>query len=136
MHALANNRLPRETELLSENYVRKSPNSDLTETNAQALLRGLSPELYEPLVTTLRTGGETSVHTLLVFIKEHLPRWPEGLTIDPKSLEDIAPVIVETVDRFGKLPNLAHAFRRPDMNRIAKMHALISSWYFPEFQPL
>ncbi len=105
---------------------------DMKESTAR-LLRGLSPELYEPLTACLRAADAETLDTLEILIHQDVPNWPVDLNLDPSTVIETAPIVIETADRYGLLRRLAQVLtvRQPEVQRLVDMHDVLTDWFFP-----
>ena len=96
------------------------------------LLRGLSAELYDPLVWALRTADRDTLAKLGDLITAEAPRWPIDLSWSHRQIDEAAPILVEMADRFGVLRILAQclAVRQPEIVQVVKMYDTITNWFF------
>ncbi|MBY5974184.1 hypothetical protein KUV28_17640 [Ferrimonas balearica] len=105
-----------------------------TPTDGRSLrfLRGLSPELYPPLILALRDCDQAALAVLTKVIEQRAPRWPEDVLVSDRALlQETAPLVVETADRYGILPEVALALggHTPSALRVAQMHRRITEWF-------
>ena len=110
--------------------------TNLNEPGDRRMLRGLTPELYEPLITALRTSDADLLGALERLLKEEAVKWPDDLTLDTKIIADTAPLIVEMADRYGLLRLMSDllALRYPQMKAVVDMHVTLTVWFFPPFR--
>jgi len=97
------------------------------------MLRGLTPELYDPIITTLRRADAETIKALNALLLEEAPRWPVDLRLAHDFIDETAPLIVETADRYGLLRRFAQvlALPHPQLQSVVDMHDALTRWFFP-----
>ena len=100
------------------------------------MLRGLSPELYEPAGVFLRDQSPARVGEMVAQLtKDPATHWPQDLRFDRKTpyREEEFATVIETADQCGFLAGLLDVMAQDDA-RVApllRMHSLIGDWFFP-----
>lgn len=107
------------------------------------LYRGMTPELHDPIIHMLRDAGDAAWALIdAVMIAETSGekgfRWPEELIGIGKMMDEVAPVYVQTADRFGLLRPLAQVLGQTfePIQTVVRMYNAITAWYFPAFVPV
>ncbi|MCQ0092537.1 ATP-binding protein [Roseovarius sp. M141] len=99
------------------------------------MLRGLSPELYEPTGAFLRDQSPARVGEMVAHLtKDPGTHWPQDLRSDRKIpyREEEFGTVIETADQCGLLAGLLDLMAQDDA-RVApllRMHNLIGEWFF------
>ena len=100
------------------------------------VLRGLNPDLHEPLEMCLREAKQKTVNDILHELAKDTPLWPRELRFDarhPFSSRQ-APTVVEIADELGRLDRLAALLGRTDPRALVvlRMYNLITDWFFAD----
>jgi len=100
------------------------------------IVRGLSPELYEPATAILRDQPDITAVALTAELNQnYAAKWPRDLRFEKVKEYDRAQAatIVETADICGVMGDLLTllAENDPRAARLARMHACIGEWFFP-----
>lgn len=100
------------------------------------MLRGLTPELYEPLGILLREAPEPFLAETVAALRDGpAPHWPVDLS--PEAGAGQVATVIEVADQCGVLDLLLTrlAGRDPRGAALSRAHAAIGAWFFPGAGP-
>ena len=100
---------------------------------ALAFLQGISPDLYEPLTSALRSVGDRACEAAENALRD-ATHWPDDLPLTGSARFETAPLIVAWADKLGVLGLLAESLgsEAEAAMDVARMHRMIRSLFLPD----